>query len=460
MKLLVILLYFIIIILIGIFTTKKVKTSKDFALGGRKLNPISTALGAGAADMSGWIMMALPGAVLLNGIQEIWLPIGLSIGAYLNWQFIARRIRVNTKKYGDSITISSYLSNRFNDNSKILKITVSIITTIFFIIYIASALVALSFLIETYTKFNYLFCLIFSSAFVLLYTSLGGLTTINKIDVIQGTLMLFSLLLVPITIIFKYDFNNINNINLNITNPFSNLNYISIISLLSWGLGYFGQPHILVRFMAIDKSKTLNISKNICMSWMILSLIGSFFIGLFGRLLFTDINNINPETIFLLSADALFPNWLSGVILAAVISAIMSTISAQLHATSCSLTENFSIKILNKLNKVWIIRIIMFFIIFISATYASNPQNTVLQLVSLAWAGLGSAFGPTILFSLYSKKMNKLSALCGIFSGGFTVIVWHALKSYGGIFNLYEIIPGFSISCLTIFIFNHFTCKN
>ena len=459
MKLLVIFLYFIIIILIGVFTTKKVKTSKDFALGGRKSNPISTALGAGAADMSGWIMMALPGAVLLNGIQEIWLPIGLSIGAYLNWQFVARRIRVNTKKYGDSITISSYLSNRFNDNSQILKITVSTITTIFFIIYIASALVALSFLIETYTKFNYLHCLAFSSAFVLLYTSLGGLATINKIDVIQGTLMLFSLLLVPITIIFNYDLNDIKDINLNVSNPFSNLNYISIISLLSWGLGYFGQPHILVRFMAIDKSKTLNISKNICMSWMILSLIGSFFIGLFGRLLFTDVNNINPETIFLLSADALFPSWLSGVILAAVVSAIMSTISAQLHATACSLTENLPIKILNKLDKVWVIRIIMFFIIFISAAYASNPKNTVLQLVSLAWAGLGSAFGPTILFSLYSKNMNKFSALCGILSGGCTVILWHILKPYGGIFNLYEIIPGFAISCLIIFIFNHFACK-
>ena len=460
MKLLVILLYFITIILIGIFTTRKVRTSKDFALGGRKLNPISAALGAGAADMSGWIMMALPGAVLLNGIQEIWLPIGLSIGAFLNWQFVARRIRVNTKKYGDSITISSYLSNRFNDKSGVLKIVISSITTIFFIIYIASALVALAFLINTYVNFDYLHCLIFSSIFVLLYTSLGGFTTINKVDVIQGTLMLFSLLLVPITIMFNYDVSNIKNIDLNISNPFSNLNYISIVSLLSWGLGYFGQPHILVRFMAIEKSKTLNASKNICMSWMILSLIGSFCVGLFGKLLFTDINHINPETIFLLSADILLPSWLSGVILAAVLSAIMSTISAQLHATACSLTENISPTIFKNYSKIWTTRIIMLLVILISAIYAYNPHNTILSLVSLAWAGLGSTFGPTILSSLYLKKMTKISALGGIITGGCTVILWHFLKSYGGIFNLYEIIPGFIISCSTIFIINYFSCKN
>ena len=322
MKLLVVILYFIGIIVIGIHSSKKNKTSKGFALGGRKLNAITAALGAGAADMSGWVMMALPGAVFLNGISEIWLPIGLTIGAYLNWQFIARRIRVKTQKYGDSVTIASYLSNRFDDKSGFLRIIVAVITAIFFIIYIASALVALAFLIETYTPYDYLHCLIFSGAFVFIYTALGGFTAINKIDVMQGLLMLFALLLVPITMLIGSDNSDIKALDLNL-DPFLNLDVIAIVSLLSWGLGYFGQPHILVRFMAIDKSKTLNASKNICMSWMILSLIGSFCIGLLGILLFKNVDSINPETIFLLSADKLFPGLLVVILLFVKISPLV-----------------------------------------------------------------------------------------------------------------------------------------
>ena len=458
MKILIVTLYFIGIIVIGIYYSKKVKTSKGFALGGRKLNAITAALGAGAADMSGWVMMALPGAVLLNGISEIWLPIGLIIGAYLNWQFVARRIRVKTQKYGDSVTIAGYLSNRFDDKSGFLRAIVAAMTAIFFIIYIASALVALAFLIETYTSYDYEYCLIFSGGFVLLYTSLGGFVAINKIDVIQGSLMLFALLLVPITILIG-DAGHINTLDLNLSNPFLNIDIITLISLLSWGLGYFGQPHILVRFMAIEKSKTLRASKNICMSWMTLSLIGSFCIGLFGKLLFENIDDINPETIFLLSADKLFPTWLSGVVLAAVLAAIMSTISAQLHATACSITETISLKVLEKYNKILITRVVMFLVILISLVYASNPKNTILGLVSLAWAGLGSAFGPTILFSLYSKKMTKVGALSGVIIGGLVVVIWHSLKPAGGIFELYEIIPGFILSSLAIALVNNIGCK-
>jgi sodium/proline symporter len=195
------------------------------------------------------------------------------------------------------------------------------------------------------------------------------------------------------------------------------------------------------------------------MSWMTLSLIGSFCIGLFGKLLFENIDDINPETIFLLSADKLFPSWLSGVVLAAVLAAIMSTISAQLHAIACSLTEAISLKVLEKYNKILITRVIMFLVILISLVYASNPKNTILGLVSLAWAGLGSAFGPTILFSLYSKKMTKVGALSGVIIGGLVVVIWHSLKPRGGIFELYEIIPGFILSSLAIALVNNIGCK-
>ena len=459
MKLLVIFLYFSTILTIGIIASRRTKTSQDFVLGGRKFNAVTTALGAGAADMSGWLMMGLPGVVYLYGISEIWLPIGLSIGAFLNWQFVARRLRVETQKYKDAMTIPKYLINKFGSASSNISLVITGMTLIFFIIYIASALVALSLLINTFTDFDYIYCLLFSAIFVLVYTSVGGFISINLVDVIQGSLMLLTLLIVPIAIIVNQgSVLNIHNkfqaLNLNISNPFLNLNIIEVISLLSWGLGYFGQPHILMRFMAIKRSKILKTAQKICMSWMIISLIGAFCVGLFGNLLFNQNNGINPETIFLLSADKLFPDWLPGIVLAAVLSAIMSTISAQLHTISCSLTEELMPKIWQRFNKILITRIVMALITVIAVIYAHDPQNTVLSLVSLAWAGLGSTFGPVVLFSLYSQKITNQSILYGMITGGLTTLIWNFLKGYGGIFMLYEIIPGFLLASITIAISN------
>ena len=459
MKLLVITLYFSIILIIGIIVSRRRKTSQDFVLGGRKFSAVTTALGAGAADMSGWLMMGLPGLVYLYGISEIWLPIGLSIGAFLNWKFIARRLRVETQKYKDAMTISKYLANKFGGTSGNISLVITGMTLIFFIIYITSALVALSLLINTFTNFDYIYCLLFSAIFVLVYTSVGGFVSINLVDVIQGSLMLFTLLIVPVAIIVSQDstlniYNKFQGLNLNISNPFLNLNIIEVISLLSWGLGYFGQPHILMRFMAIKRSKILKTAQKICMSWMIISLIGAFCVGLFGNLLFNQNESINPETIFLLSADKLFPDWLAGIVLAAVLSAIMSTISAQLHATACSLTGNIIWEKMPILNSVWLTRIIMLLIIIIAIIIACDPKSTVLSLVSFAWAGLGSTFGPVILFSLYSNKMKRRSVLYGMVVGGLTTLIWNSLKGYGGIFMLYEIIPGFILASITISISN------
>ena len=463
MKLLVITLYFFTIIIIGIVGSKRTKTSKDFILGGRKFNAVTTALGAGAADMSGWLMMGLPGVVYLYGVSEIWLPIGLSIGAFLNWKFIARRLRVETQKYKDAMTIPKYLANKFgNTSSTDISLVIAGVTLTFFIIYIASALVALSLLINTFTGFEYVHCLLFSTIFVLVYTSIGGFISINWVDVIQGSLMLFTLLIVPVAIITDQGsisniYNKFQALNLNISNPFLSLDTIGIISLLSWGLGYFGQPHILMRFMAIKQSKTLKAAQKICMSWMVMSLIGAFCVGLLGRLLFSDSSAINAETIFLLSADRLFPDWLAGIVLAAVLSAIMSTISAQLHATACSLTDDVTLlKTYNHiLNRIWHTRIVMLLIIVVATIIAYDPKNTVLSLVSLAWAGLGSTLGPVILFSLYSDKMTKQSVLYGMLVGGFTTLIWHFFKEFGGIFQLYEIIPGFLFASIIINIKNN-----
>ena len=454
-KLLAIAVYFLIIFTIGVVASRKVKTSKDFILGNRKFNALTTALGAGAADMSQWLMMGLPGLVYLSGMNAIWLPIALVIGAYCNWKFIAVRLRVETQKYGNALTIPGYLANKLNDKLDVIKVLFTVMTSIFFIIYISSALVALALVISSFSSFEYIHCLLFSAIFIFVYVSVGGFVAINWVDVMQGSLMLFALLIVPTAIILDQAsvanaYNKIQMLGINFSNPFLDLNAVAIISTLSWGLGYFGQIHVLVRFMATKNPNTLKASKNICISWMVLSLMGAFAVGLFGRLLFSLSDNINPETIFLLSANKLFPEWLAGIVLAAVLSAIMSTVSAQLHTTASSLTEDLLPKIFNRFNKIWMTRTIMLLIIFIAGIYAYNPQNTVLGLVSFAWAGLGSAFGPVILFSLYSKKMTKDSALYGIITGGVTVLVWHACKGFGGIFELYEIIPGFIFASTVI----------
>ncbi len=456
MKLLVIALYFSMIIIIGVIASKRIKSSKDFVLGSRKFNAITTALGVGAADMSGWLMMGLPGVVYIYGVSEIWLPIGLSIGAFLNWKFVARRLRVDTQKYKNAMTIPSYLANKFSDTSNTIGLISAVMTSIFFIIYIASALVALSLLLNTFTNFEYLHCLLFSAIFVFVYTSVGGFIAINWVDVIQGSLMLFTLLIVPIAIASNQGsissaYSKFQTLDINISNPFANLDTITIFSLLSWGLGYFGQPHILVRFMAIKQSRILKSAQNICMSWMIISLIGAFCVGLFSKLLFNSSSvKVNPETIFLLSADKLFPEWFAGIVLAAVLSAIMSTVSAQLHAIACSLTEDSTSPYVLTLGKIWYTRLVMLLVIITATVFAYNPENTVLSLVSFAWAGLGSTFGPVILFSLYSHKMTKQSILYGMLIGGLTVLIWHFLKKFGGIFELYEIIPGFLLASITI----------
>jgi sodium/proline symporter len=459
-KLITLAVYFFIIFAIGVVASKKVKTSKDFILGNRNFSALTTALGAGAADMSQWLMMGLPGLVYLSGMNAIWLPIGLTIGAYYNWKFIALRLRVETQNHGNAMTIPGYLSNKLNDKSGVIKLIIAVMTIIFFVIYISSALFALASVISSFSNFEYIHCLAFSAVFIFIYTSIGGFVAISWIDVMQGSLMLFTLLIVPAAIIVDQGgvaiaYEKIQTLAINFHDPFLNESTISVISTLSWGLGYFGQLHILVRFMATKNPNTLKASKNICMGWMILSLLGAFAVGLFGRFLFGLGDNINPETIFLLSADKLFPEWLSGVVLAAVLSAIMSTVSAQLHATASSVTEDLLPKISNNFNKILMTRITMLIIIFISAIYAYDPKNTVFSLASFAWAGLGSAFGPTILFALYSKKMTRDSALYGIITGGLTVLIWHSCKGIGGIFELYEIIPGFLLSSIAIAIKNN-----
>ncbi len=451
MKFIIISVYFLTLLIIAIYASKRNKTAKEFALGGRSFNAVTTALGAGAADMSGWLLMALPGVVYLNGISEIWYPLGLSIGAYLNWKLIATKLRISTEKYGNALTITSFLGNKFRNNQMGIRLTVVSITTTFFMVYITSALVALAFLVQTFTNLSYHQALILSTIFVFLYTSIGGFTAINWIDVLQGSLMLFALLIIPITIF--YDAPSISHIkqafianHVNYDDVFKDLNIITIISLMSWGLGYFGQPHILVRFMATKTPSNIKTSSRICMSWMILSLIGAFLVGLFGKIIFTEGTIDNPETIFLRLSDKLFHPVIAGICLAAVLSAVMSTISAQLHASASSITEEAIRTLKSNPSKLYLPRAIMLFLITISLIQAFKPNNSILGLVSLAWAGLGASFGPVIIYSLYAKNPNGFFAISSIIAGAVTVLIWGELHRFGGIFEIYEIIPGFLVA--------------
>ena len=458
MKALVISLYILTVYIIGYVASRTTKNVSDYIIGDRKLNTYTTALGAGAADMSGWLMMALPGLVFLDGVTGIWLPIGLTIGAYLNWKFIAKRLRKYTHHFGNSLTIPAYFANRFNDKSNILRIVTAATIIMFFTLYIASAFVGCAFVFELVLDLEYTDALLLSALIIVSYTSLGGFTAINWIDVFQGSLMLFALLIVPIAIVSHLGgltdtVNILDKSGTNITNPFLKMDNIKITSLLTWGLGYFGQPHILVRFMGAKSYQIIDKSRIICMSWMVLSLIGAFLVGLFGAALYPN-GIINPETIFLKVSDMLFSPWISGILFAAVLSAIMSTISAQLLVSSSSLVEDITLQICSKdflkRNGLIINKLAVLVIAVIAVVLAYNPKNTVLSLVEHAWAGLGATIGPVVLLSLYWEKMTKFGAVLGIILSASTVIIWKNLS--GGIFDLYEIVPGFIMCCLGIFL--------
>lgn len=459
MKIGVLLLYIVAIYIIGIFASKRTKTTSDYLLGNRNLNTYTTAFGVGASDMSGWLMMALPGAVLISGISNIWIPLGLVIGAYINWKFIAKKLRIYTEKYGNALTIPWYLSNRFDDKSNSIRIATAAILLIFFTVYSSAGLVACALLIKNEFGIDYTQSLWIGAFIIVVYTSIGGFIAISWIDVFQGMLMLVAILIVPIVAAYNLGgvseaFTNLAENNINFSNPFQNTTTIDILSMLGWGLGYFGQIHILLRFMAAKSPEVLENSRKICMTWMTLALVGSVFVGLFGAALFSASPLQNPETVFFESADLLFPKWASGILLAAVFSAIMSTVSAQLLASSSAIVEDISLQISKKTitdkRRLLLNRLSVLLITLAATVIAYNPNNSILSLVSYAWAGLGASFGPVIILSLYWKNMTRLGAVFGILTGGIMVMLWESLSGYNDIFLIYEMIPAFFLSCLMI----------
>ncbi|WP_288763646.1 sodium/proline symporter PutP [uncultured Weeksella sp.] len=459
-------IYMIMMLMIGFYSYQKTKTSSDdFLIGGRKMGALVTALSAGAADMSGWLLMGLPGAMYAVGLSSGWLAIGLTIGAFLNYVLVAPRLRVYSEVAGNAITLPVYFENRFKDQTHLLKLISSIIILVFFTLYTSSGMVAGGRLFESAFEIDYHYGLLITSLVVIIYTFLGGFLAVSLTDFVQGIIMVITLLVIPIIIVIqiggivetKYwiDFQSPTNLSW-----LEGTTTIGILSLASWGLGYFGQPHILVRFMAIDQVKDLKKARTVGITWMIFCVGGAMLIGLVGIAYMTKYHTIidDPETIFIYFSRALFHPLISGFLLCAILAAVMSTISSQLLVTSSSMTEDFYRSFLNKnasqKTLLRVSRLSVLIVAIIALLLSISPNNSILNLVGYAWAGFGSAFGPLMLLSLLWKKTSRVGALVGLISGGLIVLFWMILQHPYK--EVYAMIPAFPLSFGLIILFSIF----
>ena len=468
MVLVSIIVYMASMLLIGYYAYKRTSNLNDYMLGGRTLGPAVTALSAGASDMSGWLMMGLPGAMFAQGVSASWIAIGLTLGAYANWLYVAPRLRTYTEVANNSITIPSFLENRFGDSSRILRLVSGLVIMIFFTFYVSSGLVSGGVLFENTFHLSYQTGLWIVGLVTIAYTLFGGFLAVSWTDAVQGMIMVLALVLVPLVTIMTAGgigptFTEIQAVDPALLDIFKGTSFLGIVSLFAWGLGYFGQPHIIVRFMAITSTKEIKKARGIGMGWMIFSVVGAMLTGLVGIALYSQQGWTldDPETIFIQLGTILFHPLITGFLLAAILAAIMSTISSQLLVTSSSLTEDiyktFFRRSATDKELVTIGRLSVLFVAVIAFLLAINKNDTILDLVGYAWAGFGASFGPVILLSLYWKRMNKWGALAGMIAGAVTVIVWtrfDVLKDF-----LYEMVPGFAASLLAIFIFSRLTAK-
>ncbi|UUD63650.1 sodium/proline symporter PutP [Pseudomonas seleniipraecipitans] len=457
--------YILAMVLIGFIAYRATKNFSDYILGGRSLGSFVTALSAGASDMSGWLLMGLPGAIFIAGISESWIAIGLILGAWLNWLFVAGRLRVHTEHNNNALTLPDFFTHRFEDSSKLLRIFSALVILVFFTIYCASGVVAGARLFESTFGMSYDTALWVGAAATILYVFVGGFLAVSWTDTVQATLMIFALLITPVFVILALGDFDAAMVTIEQANPanfdmFRGLSFVAIISLLAWGLGYFGQPHILVRFMAADSVKSIPAARRIGMTWMILSLGGAVAVGFFGIAYFANNPALagpvgeNSERVFIELTKILFNPWIAGLILSAILAAVMSTLSCQLLVSSSALTEDFYKAFLRKnasqTELVWVGRGMVLLIALVAIGIASNPESKVLGLVSYAWAGFGAAFGPVVILSLVWKGMTSNGALAGMVVGAVTVVVW---KNFIGL-GLYEIIPGFILATLAIVVFS------
>ncbi|ALA67073.1 sodium/proline symporter PutP [Corynebacterium lactis] len=468
-------IYLLAMIYIGWSGWRKTAEYDEYMIGGRGLHPFVAALSAGASDMSGWLLMGLPGAIYLSGLNQTWIAIGLVIGAWLNWKFTAPRLRSYTKIAHNSITVPSFLENRLHDRTKILRVAAGLIILLFFTFYVSSGMVAGGRYWESTFGGNYHVGMLLVAAITVAYTLFGGFLAVSYTDTVQGVIMFIALAAVPVAGLI-YLVNHGNSVadifSFAANNPypgsdgkpvegyfnmFSGTSALAIIGLLGWGLGYFGQPHIIVRFMALRSSKDATEGRRWGIGWQFLCMLGAVIVALTSTVFFATNPNANVtdaesyETIFLDMTRILFHPLIAGLILTAVLAAIMSTISSQLLVSSSALIEDLFKATVNKSLRpktyMTLSRVAVALIAIIAALIAANPNSSILNLVGFAWAGFGAAFGPVLLASLYWKRLNATGAAAGMITGAIVSFAWGMSPLTD---TIYEIVPGFAAATVVM----------
>ena len=457
--------YLGICLALGFVAWRRTTNLKDFILGGRSLGPWVTALSAQATDMSGWLLLGLPGFAYLAGVESAWLVGGLIVGTWLNWRYVAQPLRERTEALGDALTLPAYFERAFDDIGGLLRPLTAFFVLVFFVLYASSQFVAAGRLFESLFGLPYAWAVFWGSIVMLAYTFLGGFLAVSWSDVLQGTLMFFALLLVAamgVHLVGGFDglHASLNAFNAELLDPWTTaegtpLGWIGIASALAWGLGYCGQPHILARFMAIRDPRQMAIARRVAMSWQIVVLVAAMLVGMSALgALPVRLEGAEAEKAFIHMSAQFFPPWIAGICLAGVLAAIMSTASAQLLLSSAAFAEDFYRGLIRKQagarELLWVGRLAVLAVAAVAFLVALDPTSTVLSRVGDAWAGFGATFGPAIVLSLYWPRMTRIGAYAGVLVGGLTVVGWMAMADRGGIFALYAMVPGFVASLLAI----------
>lgn len=460
--------YFLVILSIGIISYKKQTSAADFIVGNRSLNFWVTALSAHASDMSSWLFMAFPAAIFIGGLSQSWIAIGLLGGMFLNWQFVAKKLRNATEKY-DSYTLSTFFEKRFRDHSGVIRVLTALMAIFFLTCYVAAGLMAMGGILESVFGIDRWFGMIVATLVIMIYTFAGGFITVAWTDLFQALFLLTAILIVP-SIAFLTLENGFGSIQSAASLQDINLNFFvdssleSILSIsfiiLGWGLGYFGQPHIVTKFMGIKNANEMNKSKYVGMTWQLIALTAAAFVGLVGIAFFKE-GLRNPETVFIQMVQSLFNPLLAGFILCGVIAASVSTMDSQILVSASVLSEDFYKHLVHKKASskqlLWVSRLGVILVSIISLMFALNNNKSILDAVFYAWAGLGSAFGPLILVALYSNYVNKYGAIAGIITGGVVAGAWSMINPYVIDIPIPSMIPGFFLSILSIYLFSWLT---
>jgi sodium/proline symporter len=456
-------LYMGVCLALGFVAWRRTRSLGDFILGGRSLGSWVTALSAQATDMSGWLLMGLPGLAYASGFDSVWLLAGLVAGTWLNWRWVAAPLRSATERHGNSLTLPDYLERRFDDRSRLLRTLSALFILVFFVFYTSSGFVAAGRLFEALFGLPYVEAMWWGTLVMLIYTFVGGFLAVSWSDVLQGSLMFLALVIVAVLGLALAGgpgvaWARLEALDPQLLDPFiadhgERLGWVGILSLLGWGLGYAGQPHILARFMAAKSAAHIVVARRVAMTWVVVVLIAAVIVGLTGRLVLTPpLVGADAEKVFIVMSTQFLPPAVAGICLAGVMAAIMSTASAQLLVASSAFAEDFYRGLFRRdagrAELLWVGRGAVLAIAALAFVIALDPKSKVLDLVAWAWAGFGAAFGPAIVLSLYWPRMTRNGALAGILVGGVTVILWKQGAALGGVFALYELVPGFLLSAL------------